>query len=291
MGGWFDPGRWKEWLVLTDLTWYLSSALEITILAVVIYYVLLALERISAGGKIKGISLAFAGVVGAWMLARLLQLHAITWLLQASIGFSALILIVIFQPELRRLFSRLGGFFPGTADHGSGHAALPHLVEAIAYMASRRIGALIVVERTDRLDNFISSSPLDCELTAKALIALFWKDSPLHDGALIVRGGRIAGAGVILPLTDNPEFKGLSGTRHRAAIGISEDTDALALVVSEETGAISIADKGNLTRGLSRQDVEILLGRVFRAAAAASATSESSSAISGVVGGVSGKGT
>lgn len=273
MDGWLDPERWKQWLVLTDLTWYLRSALEIAILAVVIYYVLLALERIAAGGKIKGISLALAGVVGAWMLARVMQLHAITWLLQASIGFSALILIVIFQPELRRLLSRLGGVFPGAVEpSAAGAAALPQLVEAIGYMASRRIGALIVIERTDRLDSYVATSPLDCELTAKSLIALFWKDSPLHDGAVIVHGGRIAGAGVILPLTDNPEFKALSGTRHRAAIGISEDTDALALVVSEETGAISIADKGNLTRGLSRQDVEILLGRVFRAAAAASAS-------------------
>ena len=271
MGDWLELERWRHWLVLTDLTWYLRSGLEITILAVVIYYVLIALERISAGGKIKGISLALAGVIGAWMLARVFQLHAISWLLQAMIGFSALILIVIFQPELRRLFSRLGGFFPGTPEVAGG-ATLPQIDEAVGYMASRRIGALIVLERADRLDNFIASSPLDCELTGKALIALFWKDSPLHDGAVIVRGGRIAGAGVILPLTDNPEFKGLSGTRHRAAIGISEDTDALALVVSEETGAISIADKGTLTRGLSRQDVEILLGRVFRAAAAASAS-------------------
>ncbi len=260
----------KQWLVFTDLTWYFRSALEIAILAVVIYYVLLALERIAAGGKIKGIALALAGVVGAWMLARVLQLHAITWLLQASIGFSALIMIVIFQPELRRLFSRLGGIFPGAADQVAGAAVLPQLVESIGYMASRRIGALIVIERTDRLDSYVATSSLDCELTAKSLIALFWKDSPLHDGAVIIQNGRIAGAGVILPLTDNPEFKSLSGTRHRAAIGISEDTDALALVVSEETGAISIADKGNLTRGLSRQDVEILLGRVFRAAAAAS---------------------
>lgn len=270
MGGWFDLERMKQWLVFTDLTWYFRSALEIAILAVVIYYVLLALERIAAGGKIKGIALALAGVVGAWMLARVLQLHAITWLLQASIGFSALIMIVIFQPELRRLFSRLGGIFPGAADQVAGAAVLPQLVESIGYMASRRIGALIVIERTDRLDSYVATSSLDCELTAKSLIALFWKDSPLHDGAVIIQNGRIAGAGVILPLTDNPEFKSLSGTRHRAAIGISEDTDALALVVSEETGAISIADKGNLTRGLSRQDVEILLGRVFRAAAAAS---------------------
>lgn len=272
MGGWLDLERMKQWLVFTDLTWYLRSALEIAILAVVIYYVLLALERIAAGGKIKGIALALAAVVGAWMLARVLQLHAITWLLQASIGFSALIMIVIFQPELRRLFSRLGGIFPGAADQTAGAAVLPQLVESIGYMASRRIGALIVIERTDRLDSYVATSSLDCELTAKSLIALFWKDSPLHDGAVIIQNGRIAGAGVILPLTDNPEFKSLSGTRHRAAIGISEDTDALALVVSEETGAISIADKGNLTRGLSRQDVEILLGRVFRAAAAASAS-------------------
>ena len=272
MGGWFDFERMKQWLVFTDLTWYLRSALEIAILAVVIYYVLLALERIAAGGKIKGISLALAGVVGAWMLARVLQLHAISWLLQASIGFSALIMIVIFQPELRRLFSRLGGVFPGAAEQTAGATVLPQLVESISYMASRRIGALIVIERADRLDSYVATSSLDCELTAKSLIALFWKDSPLHDGAVIIQGGRIAGAGVILPLTDNPEFKSLSGTRHRAAIGISEDTDALALVVSEETGAISIADKGNLTRNLSRQDVEILLGRVFRAAAAASAS-------------------
>jgi diadenylate cyclase len=272
MGGLLEFESWRQWLVLADLTWYLRSSLEIGILTVVIYHLLLALERISAGGKIKGISLALAGVVVAWLMARVFQLHAITWLLQAVIGFSALILIVIFQPELRRLFSRLGGVFPGAVEP-AGAAALPQLVEALSYLASRHIGALIVIERRDRLDSYIASSPLDCELTGKALIALFWKDSPLHDGAVIVRGGRIAGAGVILPLTENPVYKGLSGTRHRAAIGLSEDTDGLALVVSEETGQISLADKGALTRNLSRQDVEILLGRVFRAAAASASAS------------------
>ncbi len=250
---------------LSDLPFYLRSALEIGILAVLIYFLLLALERISAGGKIKGISLFLALVVTAWMIARLFQLHAITWLLQASIGFSALILVVVFQPELRRLFTRLGGFFPHQESTG-GDGAVPQLLDALVYMSSRRIGALIVIERNDNLDDYILSSPLDCELTAKSMTALFWKDSPLHDGAVILRGGRIAGAGVILPLTNNVEFKSLSGTRHRAAIGISEDTDALALVVSEETGAISMADKGGLTRGLSRQDLEILLGRIFRGA-------------------------
>jgi diadenylate cyclase len=246
-----------------DVSFYGRSAIEITILFILIYWLLRALERISAGGKIKGISLFLALMVVAWMAARLLQLHAIVWLVQASIGFSALILVVVFQPELRRLFTRLGGFFP-QSEVVSDHNAVPQLLDALVYMASRRIGALIVIERTDNLDDYITSSPLDCELTAKSMTALFWKDSPLHDGAVIVRHGRISAAGVILPLTNNVEFKSLSGTRHRAAIGISEDTDALALVVSEETGAISMADKGGLTRGLSRQDLEVILGRVFR---------------------------
>ncbi len=261
-----------ESTVLTDLTWYLRNLAELAILAVVIYHLLRALERISAGGKIKGISLILALVVGAWMGARLLQLHAISWLLQTSIGFMALVLVVVFQPELRRLFSRLGGILPTTEAPHAQAEAVGELVEAVIHCASRRIGALIVIERTDRLDHYIASSPLDCQLTAKVLTSLFWKDAPLHDGAVVVRRGRIAGAGVILPLTANAEFKGLSGTRHRAAIGISEDTDALALVVSEETGAISMADRGTLVRGLSRQDVEILLGRVWRAELAAEVT-------------------
>ena len=109
MPGWLTS---LEATVLTDLTWYLRNLVELSILAIVIYHLLRALERISAGGKIKGISLILALVVGAWMGARLLQLHAISWLLQASIGFMALVMVVVFQPELRRLFSRLGGIIP-----------------------------------------------------------------------------------------------------------------------------------------------------------------------------------
>jgi diadenylate cyclase len=255
----------RSLFVITDAGYWLRTVIEIGVLWFMAYALLTFLERTSAGGKIKGIAIAIAAVAGAWMVARLLQLHAISWLLQASIGFAVLALVVVFQPELRRLFTRLGGFFP-QGDLGPGTNPVPPLVDAIEYLASRRIGALVVFERKDRLDDFVASSPLDCELTAKLLIALFWKDSPLHDGAVVLRRGRIAGAGVILPLTDSPEFASLSGTRHRAAIGISEDTDALALVVSEETGQISLADRGRLTRNLSAQDVGILLGRMFRAA-------------------------
>ncbi len=246
-----------------DIIYYLRSGLEILLITVMIYYLLRALERISAGGKLRGVTLILAIVVIAWMSARALQLHAITWLLQAGIGISALVVAVVFQPELRRLFTRMGGLFPNQ-DLSSNAAIIGHLGEAISYLASRRIGALIVFERNDRLDDYVVSSPLDCEITTKILITIFWKDTPLHDGAMVIRGGRIAGAGVILPLTNNPVYRGLSGTRHRAGIGISEDTDALVLVVSEETGLISMADRGQFTRGLTRQDVELILTREFR---------------------------
>ena len=249
-----------EW---ADVIYYLRSGLEILIIFVVIYNLLLALERISAGGKLKGLSLTLALVVIAWMVARFAQLNAITWLLQAGIGVSAIVMAVVFQPELRRLFTRLGGFFPNQ-DLSGNQAIVGHLIDALAYMSSRHIGCLIVFERSDRLDDYVNSSPLDCEITTKSVTTIFWKDSPLHDGALIIRNGRIAAAGVILPLTNNIEYKQLSGTRHRAGIGISEDTDALVLMVSEESGQISMADRGKISRGLSHQDIEIILTREFR---------------------------
>ena len=253
---WSDLGSWSVW------SYWLRSGAEIALLWLLIYYVLKAFERISAGGKIRGLSLVLAGVVVAATVARVAQLHAISWLLQASIGLSAIIMCVVFQPELRRLFTRMGGLFPNQ-DLSANASIIGPLIDAVAYMSDRRIGALIVIERSDRLDDYIRSSPLDCEVTAKSVATLFWKDTPLHDGAMIIRNGRIQGAGVILPLTENIEYKHLPGTRHRAGIGISEDTDALAILVSEETGTISVADRGKLLRGLNRQDIEILLGRVF----------------------------
>lgn len=250
-----------EW---SDVIYYLRSGIEILIITVLIYYLLSAMERISAGGKLRGVTLILALVVVAWMVARAFQLHAITWLLQAGIGVSALVMAVVFQPELRRLFTRMGGFFPNQ-DLSGNASIISHLGDAITYLSAKRIGALIVFERNDRLEDYVASGPLDCEITSKLITTIFWKDTPLHDGAMIVRNGRIAAAGVILPLTNNPAYRTLSGTRHRAGIGISEDTDALVLVVSEETGQISMADRGQFTRGLTRQDVELILTREFRA--------------------------
>jgi len=245
-----------------DIIYYVRAGVQILLIAGLVYALLRALERISAGGKLKGLSLALGMIVVAWITARWLQLHAIVWLLQAGIGVSTLVLAVVFQPELRRLFTRLGGVFPNQ-DLSANADALEQIIDALRAMSERRIGALIVFERNDRLDDYVNTSPFDCGLTDKALLTVFWKDSPLHDGAVIVRGGRVAAAGVIVPLTTNPECKDLSGTRHRAGIGISEDTDALALIVSEETGQISMADRGAFTRGLSLDQVRTLLGNAF----------------------------
>lgn len=253
---WSDFSSWSVW------TYWFRTAVEIGLLYLLLYYVLMAFERISAGGKIRGLSLVLAAAVLAATVARVLNLHAISWLLQAAIGLSFVVLCVVFQPELRRLFTRMGGLFPNQEMAGN-TGIIQQLVDAVAYMADRRIGALIVIARGDRLDDYINSSPLDCEATSKSVVAFFWKDSPLHDGAMIIRDGRIAAAGVILPLTENIEYKHLPGTRHRAGIGISEDSDALVVLVSEETGAISVADRGKLMRGLTRQDLEVLLNRVF----------------------------
>lgn len=249
-----DPYGWYVYVV--------SPLVQVAVLWALFYGLLRALERISAAVKLKGLAMAIILIALAAMVSRLAQLHALNWLLENSISFSALILAIVFQPEVRRLFTRMGGWLP-TAASGDNVHILDQLVEGVDYMAKRKIGALIVIQRSDQLGDYISQSPLDCEINAKSLVTLFWKDSPLHDGAVIVRGGRIAAAGVILPLTENFEYKDLSGTRHRAAIGISEDTDAFAVLVSEETGTISVADKGKLTRGLTREDLEILLGRIF----------------------------
>lgn len=261
MNSWFSQLEWA------DITYWTRSAFEVLVIAVLVYILLRALERISAGGKLKGLSLALGVIVVAWIAARLLQLHAIVWLLQAFIGVSALLLTIVFQPELRRLFTRLGGIFPNV-DLSANADSLAHINEALLHMTEKKMGALIIFERNDRLDDYVHTSPFDCEITAKSLITIFWKDSPLHDGAVIVRGGRVAAAGVILPLTSNPEFRDLSGTRHRAGIGISEDTDALVLIVSEETGQISLVDRGAFTRGLSITQVQELLAAAFSASAA-----------------------
>lgn len=241
---------------------YIRPVLEIGILTVLIYWVLLAVDRISAGGKVKGMAIALSIVVAAAWGASQAQLHAITFLLSAAISFSAVILAVVFQPELRRLFVRMGSLL-SSHEQGGNEQLLDCLAESMALLAKDKIGALVVLERNDHLDNYIATGPFECGISVRSFQTIFWKNSPVHDGAVIIRRGNIVAAGVVLPLTQNFEYRMMSGTRHRAGIGISEETDAIAVLVSEETGHISWTEKGKMKEGLSREELLIHLRRVF----------------------------
>jgi diadenylate cyclase len=247
-----------------DSIWHtiISPIVQIVIIYILVYWVIIALERIAAAVKLRGLALAILVIVLAALGARFAQMHALSWLLENAISFSLIVIAIVFQPEVRRLFTRMGGLLSPHASTGSSRA-VSHIIEAVQYMSARRIGALIVIERNDNLDDFAAASPLDCRVNSKLICSLFWRDSPLHDGAIIIKKGRVVAAGVILPLTENYEYKHLSGTRHRAGIGISEDTDALAVLVSEETGIISVADHGAFTQGITIEELELVLGRVF----------------------------
>ncbi len=173
--------------------------------------------------------------------------------------------IIIFQPELRAALTNLGlrrgfGFFQATAEI----PAEEELLQAVARMSKRGLGALIVIEREVRLNNWIKKGVrMDAEITAAAIEAVFTVPGPLHDGAVIISQGKIAAAAVILPITEREELGYVLGTRHRAALGISEQSDAIVIVVSEETRAISVAHGGEIRRGLTPEDLRAEIERIF----------------------------
>lgn len=188
------------------------------------------------------------GVLTAiYFLASALDLAALKWILQTFLSSIFLIIIIVFQDDIRRALTQVGKtpFHRGTdvADKG-----LEEIIRTLFYLAKRRIGALVVIERDTNLGDFVESGfNLDATLTKELLISIFMPVSPLHDGAVIISKGIIQNAGCILPLTQNPYINKRYGTRHRAAIGLTEETDAVVLVVSEETQEISIVRHGALT--------------------------------------------
>lgn len=186
----------------------------------------------------------------------------ISWLLKGLWGTLGAAIVIIFQPELRRAFAQLGSyrFFQGQRRR----EVIGELVSAAGNMARRKCGALMVVERRIGLQNLVDDSVrLDIKVNAMVLESIFYPNSPLHDGAVIIRDGRIVAARAILPLTRAENISRRLGTRHRAALGISEDTDAVTIVVSEETGAISIACRGVLHRDLAIGELENYLEKLI----------------------------
>ncbi len=234
--------------------------IDIVVVAYFLYRVYLMLKNTRAATLVKGLLV----LVGFMIICRTLNLHVISWLLEKSMTVIMVALPVVFQPELRRALEQIGRgklFRKGSElDEQEVNAMLDAIASATKAMSAAKVGALMVFERaTGLVERIETGVPIDGLVSSGLIQNIFVKDTPLHDGAVIIRGNRVVAACCLLPLTENRNLSQELGTRHRAAIGLSEQSDAMVLVVSEETGAISIARNGELMRYLTVDDVKDIL--------------------------------
>lgn len=240
----------------------IRAAFDILIIAVLIYYVL----KLLRGTRAIQMLVAILLLVVLYLGARWAQFEMVEWLLDTLLPYVAIALIVLFQPEIRRALDRFGrNITLSRFTSGSAGSSYDDVVLAASYFSQNRIGALIVFERDVGLRTYIESGiPLDASLSYDLLITIFRPSSPLHDGAVILQGSRLASAACFLPLSLNPTLSNQLGTRHRAAIGVTEESDAAVVVVSEQTGAISLAVGGKIEAGLTVEQLNDRLADLFR---------------------------
>ncbi len=236
-----------QWIldVIQSIRW--NDILDILIVSTIIYYLLKFLIGTRGWQILIGIFL----ILSVWLIARVLELRTVQWIFDNLWSVGIFLIIVLFQPELRRGLAKLGetGIFRSL--FLSRKKAVDEVIRAATFLAERKIGALIVFERTIDLDNYTEGCvKINGDISIELLISIFIPQTPLHDGAVIIRDQKVAMARCFLPLTINPNIPKNIGTRHRAGIGISEETDAVALIVSEERGEISLAVDGKLYRDL-----------------------------------------
>ncbi|MCI6850753.1 MAG: diadenylate cyclase CdaA [Clostridiales bacterium] len=244
---------------LTRMQW--SDYLDIAVVAFLIYK-LLPLVRAPGTMRIARAVIAVMVVAG---LAAALRLYTLSFILNQFMAVGLLALVILFQPELRRMLDRLGSvkfraLFGYTKPTQDLETVIAQTVMACEIMSRERVGALIVFAREARLDDYFKTgTPIDGQVTEQLIRNIFFVKAPLHDGAMIIRDGRIAAAGCVLPLSDSSHLSADLGTRHRAGVGMSEVSDAVVVIVSEETGTISVAVGGMLKRHLAPQTLEKLL--------------------------------
>jgi diadenylate cyclase len=232
--------------------------LDIALVAFLLYELLLLIR----GTRAVQMALSAGFIFALYFLSRWLQLETVNWVIRTLAGYVVFAIIVLFQADIRRALAHFGKapFFRYFDRAASAQETIEELVIAATTLAARRIGAIVVIERQIGLRNYIEGGiPLDAMVTYDLIATIFQVGSPLHDGAVIVQGDRIAAAACFLPLSVNPRVSRELGTRHRAALGLTEENDAVALVVSEERGAISLAIGGYLERDLSADALRIRL--------------------------------
>jgi diadenylate cyclase len=224
----------------------------------VVSFLLYEVLKLIRGTRAVQMALGGGAVVALFYGSRWSHLETVNWLIRNMFGYAVFAVIVLFQSDIRRALAHLGRapFFRYFAKAESAEESIEELVVAANMLASQRIGAIIALERQIGLRNYIEGGiPLDAELTYDLLVSIFQHASPLHDGAVIVQEDRIAAAACFLPLTVNPKLSKELGSRHRAAIGLTEENDAVAIVISEESGRISVVVDGQIERGLSSDDL------------------------------------
>ncbi|ATY83733.1 TIGR00159 family protein [Kyrpidia spormannii] len=255
----------RLWNLLSHFN-ILTDLLDILLVTYVLYRMILLIRGTRAVQLLKGIVV----ILIATGLSNYLHLRAMSWLLDKALTIGLFAIPVVFQPELRRALEQLGRgrLFSWSLQMASSDRDVDKIVteltRAAQVLAKNRIGALIALERETGLSDYVETGiAIDAEVSAELLVNIFIPNTPLHDGAVVVRQGRIAAAGCVLPLSDSRTIDKQLGTRHRAAVGLSEHSDAVAVVVSEETGQISLAAEGQLNRDLDEQALREMLGTML----------------------------
>jgi diadenylate cyclase len=236
---------------------------DIIIVAVIIY----SLIRIMSGTRALQVLKGLGIILALALVFSILDLQTVSWMLSWLLNAAAVVLVILFQPEIRRALEKLGGgkfFGVVIAPREDADRIVEELMRAIINMSKRKVGALIVFERKTGLKDIIETGTfINAEITAELIENIFYPNTPLHDGAVIIKEGKIMAAGCFLPLSDNKQISSELGTRHRAALGVSEVSDSYTIVVSEETGVISYMFDGMLTRYLDIPTLRDILERIF----------------------------
>ncbi len=259
---------------LTEILWAIENllsswqnVLDILLVATIFFLILQLVRGTRAATLLRGIAVV---LILLWTLSFLLNLRAFSWLLSRTLTTLSIALPVIFQEELRRWLDRLGRFLPFFGEERVGRDERQHLIDevcdAVAHLSRRRQGGLIVIERDTGLQEYIESGVrLDAEVTSELLLTIFFPNTALHDGAAIVRHNRVVAAACTLPISTTRHMPDPQmGLRHRSALGISEVSDAVTIVVSEETGRISVAVGGRFIRGLDTERLAMILAEYIR---------------------------
>lgn len=247
-------------------TFRVTDLIDILVIAVIIYYIILLVKETRAEQLIKG----FFAILIVAQLSDWFNLYTVNWLISNLLTVGLILVIVLFQPELRRAFERLGrsqGWllsFVNPSEDIENRERVEEVTRATNSLSRQKIGALIVLEGTTGLNDIVETGTrIDGAVTAELLINIFIPNTPLHDGAVIIKDDSIRAAGAFLPLTENNNLARDLGTRHRAALGISERSDAMVIIVSEETGQVSVAEDGKISRRIDAETLKEILYRFY----------------------------